>query len=674
MEREKRGQRVEGSLGEKKRVYILGLLLFLFSLLLVIVIAFFVRDFLKDISLAPFTIQITDCGNLDQSDTEYLLLNDITVTDSCFVVSGDNIIFNGQNYKITYGTSGSDDRYAFRVDNTDYMTIRNVTIEDGNILGEQDYPIYSSNNIGLTIENTTINAFNSTIINLVNSNFSVIRDNSLNGMGSSGVQLRDSGFGIMENNAVILSPLASSPDKIGRALYLVLLSNSNLFRNNVVSTSGQNQHGINIQGGSNNVFRDVRSVTSGDGADALRFIGGVSSNNTFERVELRTSGSGGADPLIVSSISNSFLVRDSIINSVQGSDFVVGANANGGVWDLVNVSLTDKTWSAGANGTLNVYWYFDSQVVDNSANALVGVSVSAVDAFGNNDFSELTDSSGNIGRKTLAEYSQVNGDAASLYTDYILTYSKNGYGVDTDPLGLGTNRFIQKQLEDLQGPTINIVSPLSQTYITNTSLVLKYIAEDFGGRIDSCEYNFDNGQNIPTSCSLDTTFDISNGLHTLYVFARDIYGNVGISNVTFQISTDVPSVTLDFPTDGQYMTAGRDIYLRYTPNDGESITGCSLYLGSTLISLNETDDVIIKAAQNNFGPFNFSEGIYRWNVLCSDSSNNQDFALNNFSFIIDVTKPVISDITKPLAYPANSLCSRNIQIEYYMQCLIKYWQ
>ena len=80
-------------------------------------------------------------------------------------------------------------------------------------------------------------------------------------------------------------------------------------------------------------------------------------------------------------------------------------------------------------------------------------------------------------------------------------------------------------------PSLSIISPKNNTYITNVSLLLNYI---MSGGI-SVWYNLDNGQNITLSSTIHY-FNTSVGSHSLYLFANNSDGYVSSSNLTFEIN------------------------------------------------------------------------------------------------------------------------------------------
>ncbi len=81
------------------------------------------------------------------------------------------------------------------------------------------------------------------------------------------------------------------------------------------------------------------------------------------------------------------------------------------------------------------------------------------------------------------------------------------------------------------GPALEISLPENKTYLKNESLSVNYTA---GGE-DTVWYNFDNTANTTITSSF--FFNISQGSHTLYLFANNSYGNITSRNVIFYVNS-----------------------------------------------------------------------------------------------------------------------------------------
>ena len=84
-------------------------------------------------------------------------------------------------------------------------------------------------------------------------------------------------------------------------------------------------------------------------------------------------------------------------------------------------------------------------------------------------------------------------------------------------------------------PSLIIISPENETYITNKSILLNYTATGE----DSVWYNIDGEDN--TTITSATYFNITEGLHTLYLYANNSEGNT-TANVTFTVNLSLFTV------------------------------------------------------------------------------------------------------------------------------------
>lgn len=661
----------------RNKIGVLVFLLIILFALFILLVSFLIKEFLvEEVRLAPLTISA--CRDLNEANTEYMLDSDVSDVKTCFIISAENVILNGQGHKVSYSSDGGNNQYGVVVNSgVNSATIKDLVIEDASVGGTSEYGIYILNANNAVIELVNISVKDSPAIMLEGASLSMISNVILSGT-ENGIQLTGASNNLIDGIKVMTQTSAIQPaDANTRAIYISSGSNYNKIKDGNVVTQNINGFGVQVQGSSHNVFEDIVVNTNGDNADALRLAGGIGFNNSFSRMILGTAGANDASGVLtgVSGSNHSFILWDSIIDASNAgsSDFQVSSSSIGGEWVFVNVSFNDKQWDSPGKGVLDIYWHFDTKVVDGSNEPLEGVSVKGKDASGNEVFSEVTDSNGLIPIKDLLESRQIDNGDPVLFTPYTVEYSKSGYETDSDPISSGMNVYISKELNDLSAgtPIITINAPMGQAYATNVSLELDFSADDSDG-LRECKYNFDNNANITSICSLNITFNISAGEHTLYVFAEDNLGNMGSASVTFQAGADAPIVVLNYPSNNAYLNYKNDIYLNYTPTYSEVISSCSLYTNfNGTFMFNQTSNVVNNGARNSFGPINLSDGTYNWNVLCVDAGTKANFALTNFTFRVDTTKPVIVNMTSPAVYPSTILCSRTVSLEYSLNELNK---
>ena len=197
---------------------------------------------------------------------------------------------------------------------------------------------------------------------------------------------------------------------------------------------------------------------------------------------------------------------------------------------------------------------------------------------------------------------------------------------------------------DNLGPTITIVEPEDKAvYGYNTSLPLNVTVFDNYIGIDSCWWNIDGLVNYSITCNTNTTFNASEGGHTITFYSNDTLGNLNSENSTFGISTLGPAINLHNPKNNKYIDYTSNIVFNYTPSDPDGVDTCILYGNwNGGWHANQTDNVIENVSFNYFN-VNIGEGDghYLWNVWCNDSNGLESWAVKNYTLTIDLTNPLI---------------------------------
>lgn len=186
-------------------------------------------------------VEMNSCGVLDQANAIYLLKNNITTTDTCFTITADNIILDGQ---------------GFNVDGDDDLMI---------------YGVHALGRLNITIRNLNITDFD-TAIKFVGTNNSLIENNiMISNTGEGGINF------ISSFNNHIINNLADS-NYFGIRLFLS--SNNSLIGNK----ANFNADGLRISSSPNNNV--IGGTIDNSYLDAI-FLIGNSSNNNFTNVIIR---------------------------------------------------------------------------------------------------------------------------------------------------------------------------------------------------------------------------------------------------------------------------------------------------------------------------------------------------------------------------------------------------
>ncbi len=86
-------------------------------------------------------------------------------------------------------------------------------------------------------------------------------------------------------------------------------------------------------------------------------------------------------------------------------------------------------------------------------------------------------------------------------------------------------------------PIVAITSPLPTTYPNTTSIQLAYSVTSRGVELSSCWYSLDGGDNYSLPFCDGTTLPVSEGMHTLSVYAMNTEGGIGSSSVRFVVGS-----------------------------------------------------------------------------------------------------------------------------------------
>jgi hypothetical protein len=205
---------------------------------------------------------------------------------------------------------------------------------------------------------------------------------------------------------------------------------------------------------------------------------------------------------------------------------------------------------------------------------------------------------------------------------------------------------------DTTSPSVTIDEPKPQTYATNESLALNYTVTDSGVGIDSCWFKVVNSTNsieinnqTLANCQ-NTTFNVSReDSYTLTLYSNDTLNNLNNDSVTFSVSLTGPAIVLDSPTDNQAFTNGTNVYFNFTATDPDGVDTCELWHNATGTWHQNYTWINPTNATQNYTTLNLTDIRAIWNVWCNDTSNNEKWALNNFTFLIDTIIPLVGNIS-----------------------------
>jgi hypothetical protein len=160
-------------------------------------------------------------------------------------------------------------------------------------------------------------------------------------------------------------------------------------------------------------------------------------------------------------------------------------------------------------------------------------------------------------------------------------------------------------------PSITISSPTSSVYSTSDILLTFSVSEE----ADWIGYSLDGANNI--TITGDSLLSLSDGSHSVVVYANDTAGNMGVSDVVdFSVDVAPPLITVSSPISSVYST--RDVPLTFSVNEETSWIGYSLdgqnnitISGNTSINaLSDGLHNLVVYANDTFGKMGVSGTIY----------------------------------------------------------------
>ncbi|MEM4326233.1 MAG: hypothetical protein QXU40_02940, partial [Candidatus Pacearchaeota archaeon] len=278
-----------------------------------------------------------------------------------------------------------------------------------------------------------------------------ISSNKINVSGSGGGLVGIKFIDDVRNNFIISNEVFVYGNN-NRAIKLESYSSDNIFMGNKIRTFDNNSYGVEfLFVSANNSMKNESIITEGSSSHAIVFnhSGGVDygGNHSISGSLIQTNGMDAS--AILSSINSKRMrvveINDTILNSSSIGSFskdIYFYNDNGTI-DLINGTF-DKSkvgFFQSPGSILNVFWYMDVYVNETNGSSISGANVSGFDVNNVLKFTELTNSSGWITRKTLREYYEM-ANGKFFDTNYTINGTKSGYFGDTKYVNLTGNRIV----------------------------------------------------------------------------------------------------------------------------------------------------------------------------------------------------------------------------------------
>jgi len=221
---------------------------------------------------------------------------------------------------------------------------------------------------------------------------------------------------------------------------------------------------------------------------------------------------------------------------------------------------------------------------------------------------EMTNVEGDVWSATIPEFPYHTTVTYTIVAkdnvDNIITTKEMGYEYQY--------HIIPEFPSDTTPPSISILSPENKTYPTK-DVPLAFTVSESTSWIG---YSLDGQMNVTVSGE-STMFGLSDGTHTVTVYAKDTAGNMGYSNtVYFTVDTVSPKIEILSPENKAYATGS--VSLSFTVDEVTSWIGYSLdgqanvtiTENTTLSGLSSDSYSLIVYARDTAGNIGASEMVY----------------------------------------------------------------
>jgi hypothetical protein len=354
-------------------------------------ILFFLIVFLSFTSISALT-NLSNCGELNITNEYYILINNVSSSLTCFNITADNVVLDGNGYNITFGTSGNSSNGVF-VGLKNNATIKNLKIYESGVFGNTRYGV-----------------------NLLRSNYSTVQNNNIitSGLNGYGIYALSSQFDMFDSNNVTTSGTSAF------AVYLQSTHNSTIYKN-IITTSGSTSQAVYLQTASQNnlTSNNITAITLNSVALYLASSAQsnkINSNNILSKggngyviyvasclneeinSNLITSTGNNAYGIYLSTSANGNVLNSNIFNITSGHRIIIdGSSINTNLTNntIINrkTAFYDLSASAGSN---NLYLKDQIHLFQNYSFAGLGSSVKIEDStYGQIIFNALINGTGN---------------------------------------------------------------------------------------------------------------------------------------------------------------------------------------------------------------------------------------------------------------------------------------
>jgi len=535
-----------------------------------------------DGSVTPDTAPISTVDNVVYTLSDNISGN-VSEYSSAIVVERDNIVVDAAGYTLQGTGSGM----GMNMSERSNVTVRNMRIK------AFDHGIGVGNSLGITItgNNITANSYTGILLwhssnnsvsgnnitankyygislwnssnynsisgnNMVNNNHGIflcefssnntLTGNNITANHNLGIELWHalnniiSGNYITNNNVGIVVNLSSNNTLTGnditnnyKGIKLYSSSNNTISGNNITANSG---HGIVLDHGSSNNIICENNILENDWEGL--WLSFYSNNNTISGNNVTNNGGLGVS---IAECSNTTITRNNVSNNNQ-----TGVVLGGSAYPSYNVVSENNIANNGEAGIwLMVFDYCDNLISGNDiVNNSEGIRVIPFHGAPNNTIYHNNFINNTMQVNLTKAISSIKWDdgypsGGNYWSDHEGRYPNateiDGSGIWGTPYVIDENNTDRYPLmaqyvapQDTTLPTISVLSPEDKTYTAN-GVSLTFTVS---GSTSWMGYSLDGQANV-TITGNKTLSNLSDGLHSLIVYANDTAGNMGTSEMVY---------------------------------------------------------------------------------------------------------------------------------------------
>ncbi|MBA2860038.1 SBBP repeat-containing protein [Methanococcus maripaludis] len=379
------------------------------------------------------------------------------------------------------------------------------------------------------------------------------------------------------------------------------------------------------------------------GATIVTVKFGIPVDETAPEVTINTLEKSYNTTSIVINATATDLNLDSVIAEINGTENITLENISGYFVNstfefsegLNTLKIYANDTSGNINSSENITFIVDTtnpelrietSNVSNTSELTINVTVTDNIRLNYTNIS-IVDNYGNLVNSTINE---TNG----TYQITLRVPADEIYNITATAFDMVENKNITEAIAvnvDENAPLVTI-NTLEKSYNT-TSIVINATATDLN--LDSVVAEINGTENITleniSGYFVNSTFEFSEGLNTLKIYANDSFGHMNSSeNITFRVDLNSPEITIKL-IEEKYLKNGSNV-INFTVNES-NLDKVTAFNGSTEILLNNSTGNYLNSVVLN-------EGIYNVTIRINDTAGN--IAEKSLNFIIDTTAPVIT--------------------------------